>query len=163
MLAAILVAILLATDPLVVVHYGSNTATIETQNREQHIVVKDDHGNVVTDTTCDWQTGTFDQIVALGASLKAAAVRNDRSALIALMHFPLNVNIGPNHPVAIANARDLARRFARIFSPDIIAALKQNEPRDVFCRNGMSWVAGGVMWATIDPRGRLRVAVINRL
>ncbi len=157
-----LAPLLLATASVRVVHYGGNTAVIETQDRIQHIVVRDRRGNLVSETTCDWQTGTFDQIVALGQALKRAAIRNDRYALVSLVQFPLNVNIGPNHPVPIASKRDLLARYSRIFTPGVIASLQQDEPRDVFCRNGMSWVAGGIMWATTDPHGRLRVAVINR-
>jgi hypothetical protein len=157
-----LTPLLIATAPVRVVHYGGDTATIETQDRTQHIVVRDRHGNLVSETTCDWQTGTFDQIVALGQALKRAALRGDRYALVSLVQFPLNVNIGPNRPIPIASKRDLLARYSRIFTPNVIASLQQNESRDVFCRNGMSWVAGGIMWATIDRRGRLRVAVINR-
>ena len=53
-------------------------------------------------------------------------------------------------------------RYPDVFTPRVLAMLANFDPHDVFCRNGMSWVAGGVMWATIDARGVLRIAIINR-
>lgn len=151
-----------AAAPARVVHFGDSTVVIETKGRVQHIVIRDHRGELNTETYCDWQSGTYDQIVALGSALKTAALRNDRQALVSLMQFPLRVNTGPNRGFSVTSARALLARYTAVFTPHIIAGLRQNEPRDVFCRNGMSFVASGLMWSTIDRNGRLRVAVINR-
>jgi hypothetical protein len=153
--------LLAATTPARVVHFGGNTAIIETKDRVEHIVIRDRSGALTTETYCDWQSGTYDQIVALRNALKAAAARKDRTSLIALMEFPLRVNTAPNRGFSIPSSRALLARYATVFTPGVIAALRNDDPHDVFCRNGMSFVSGGLMWSTADRHGRLRVAVIN--
>lgn len=153
--------LLIAPSAVRIVHFGGDVATITTTNQSQHIVVRDRKGNLESETWCDWQSGTFDQIVGLGESLKRAAVRGDRRAIVSLMRFPLRINTGPERGYSIVSSRALLARYDAIFTPRILGALRQNEPRDVFCRNGMSWVAGGLMWSTADQPGALRVAVIN--
>lgn len=156
-----LMPLLIAASSVRIMHYGGNTATITTTRQLQHIVVRDGKGNLESETWCDWQSGTFDEIVALGESLKRAANHGDRRAIVSLMRFPLRINTGPERGYSIASPRALLARYNAILTPRIIAALRQNEPQDVFCRNGMSWVAGGLMWSTADRPGVLRVAVIN--
>lgn len=150
------------------VHYDGKKAVIETKDRVEHIVVRDRNGNLEEDTYCDWQSGTYDQIVVLGNSLLTAAKRHDRRAMAALMQYPLRINVDvirgikiQVHTFYVHDARALLARYGAIFTPHIISVLEQSDPRDVFCRNGMSSV-GGLLWATADRKGTLKVAVINQ-
>lgn len=171
LIALLLVApiVLAAATSTRIVRYDGMKAVIQRKDRVEHIVVTDRAGNVQTETTCDWQSGRFDQIVALGRALIATAKRDDRSRMAALMSYPLRLNshtlVGEKmnvRTVYVQNERALLRRYRAVFTPHVISLLLQDEPRDVFCRNGMSWVAGGLMWATTDSHGVLKVAVINQ-
>lgn len=156
-----LVAFLLAAASVRIVHDNGHKIVIETQSGVQHITVTDRHGSLEAESWCDSQSGTYDQIVTLGQALVAAAKRDDRSALVSLMQFPLRVNFGSAHTVWVHDRAALLARFDRIVTPQMIALLVQDQPHDAFCRNGMSMVAGGLMWATTNAHGNLRVAVIN--
>jgi len=162
------IPLLAATTSVRVVRYDDMKAVIETKGRVQHIVVPDRAGNLEEESYCDWQSGTYDQIVALGRALAAAAKHDDRRGMAALMQYPLRINVDIIMGVKVQvytfyvhDARSLLARYRAIFRRHVISLLEQSEPEDVFCRNGMSSV-GGLMWTTMDRKGTLKVAVINQ-
>jgi hypothetical protein len=162
--AALLVAVLqvsAATAPPRTLHYPGHTVVIDSREGAERVRVWDRNGDLESESYCDRQSGTYDQIVALGRALMRAAKQNDHRGLIALMQYPLRVNFGSKHTVWIRSQRELIAHFDTIVTPTIIAALRDDEPLGVFCREGMSMVNGGDMWATTDAHGVLKVAVIN--
>lgn len=166
-LALAAIALLAATTRTV--RYDGHQVTIERKGDVEHITITDKDGAVGIETWCDRDSGSYDQIVSLGHALVAAAKRDDRHALAGLMQFPLTVNIGVGSGVgrrvrhiSIADRSAFLARYRSIVTPHVLELLRQDEPREAFCRNGMSMVGDGLMWATADRRGHLKVAVVNR-
>lgn len=166
MLLALVTALAAATRT---VTYDGHRVRIERKGDVEHIVITDKRGEVGIETWCDRDSGFYDQIVALGRALVAAAKRDDPRALAGLMQFPLVVNIGVGsgigrrvRHISIYDRGTFLARYRSIVTLHVLSLLQQDEPREAFCRNGMSMVGDGVMWATTDSHGRLKVAVINR-
>jgi outer membrane protein assembly factor BamB len=157
---ATLFLILLAA--LRIVHFNGGTATITTQSGGEHVVIKDAKGQLEAESSCDSQSGTYDQIVKFGQAVVAAAYHNDRTAMMSLVQFPLRVNASSTKSTLVINKATLQSRYSVTFTAPVLAKLRQVEPHDVFCRNGMSMLGSGVVWATVDHNGNLKAAVINQ-
>jgi hypothetical protein len=152
--------VLLAT--VRIVHFGSSTATVTTQNGAQQVVIKDAQGRVEADSYCDSQSGYYDQIVKFGRSLVAAAKSNDPRAIMALVQYPLRVNISSSNHFFIKDAPTLKARYQTVFTEKVLGQIRDVEPHGAFCRMGMSMFGGGVIWATADKSGVLKAAVVNQ-
>lgn len=159
--ALILLVVATAAPSVRVEHVNGSKVVIETRDRVQHVTVTDRNGELEAESWCDWQSGSYDSIVRLGRALVTAAKRRDRHALVSLMQFPLRVNYGSAHTVWIRDRATFLARFNSVVTPKILAQIREDVPAYAFCRNGMSMVAGGTMWATTDAHGVLKVAVIN--
>ena len=161
-----IVAVLLAAL-VQVVHFPGGSARITNEGAAQHVVILDAHGAAQSDSYCDAQSGRYDEIVRLGEVVKAAAAHGDRETLLGVVEYPLRVN--GRKTTWFHNAAELRKSFAVVFPAGLLARLAQLEPHDVFCRNGMSTIGGGLLWATTAPvlwqtaapHQELRVAVIN--
>jgi len=72
------------------VKFPGGETTIETSGDDEKVIVRDSRSQVMAESTCN--AGDFDTYSALFASLKDAIGRNDRSAVVKLMAYPLRVN-----------------------------------------------------------------------
>ena len=148
--------------------FGGGEAVITAAGGLERVVIKDSHGAMKSDSYCDGQSGSYDLVLRYAEAILRVAKSGDRRAMAALMWFPLRVNAGSNragHPAVrtsyVKSGADLRRRYGAIFTPNVIHALEQIEPHDVFCQDGMSMLGNGVLWATVE-RGTLKGAVINQ-
>jgi hypothetical protein len=152
-----------------VVRFNGGEAIVEAKGGLEHVVIKSLDGVVASDSYCDAQSGTYDHIVRLGLAIRAASRAGDRARMATLFQYPLRVNV-PSHArgVRIVEATDvksksqLLARYRTVFTKNVLQQLAQIEPHDVFCRNGMSSLGGGVVWATVDRDGALKIAVLNQ-
>ncbi len=145
-----------------IVHFTGGTATVTTQNGAQLVVIKDGQGHVEAHSYCDSQSGYYDQIVKFGHSMVAAAKNNDRAAMMALVQYPLRVNISSLNHFFIKDATTLKARYQAVFTPKVLGEIRSVEPHGAFCRTGMSMFGGGVIWASADKSGELKAAVVNQ-
>jgi hypothetical protein len=149
-----------------IVHFTGGAAVVDSAGGVQHVVIKDARGNVTSDSYCDRSAGSYDAIVRFGTAIVAAARSGDRNALLSLMQFPLRVNAHSDDRPAVtrtyASAAEVAANFDRVFSPGLKERMKRIEPHDVFCRDGLSSLDGGLLWATADGHGVVRATVINQ-
>lgn len=83
-----------------------------------------------------------------GQFLKAA-VRGDRAAAAQAVSYPLRVNGA--RPRTIRNKAELLARWDSIFTPSLVAALREAVPHEMFVRQGMAMVGDGVVW--FDAKG----------
>jgi hypothetical protein len=83
-----------------------------------------------------------------GKFLKAAA-RGDRAAAADAVSYPLRVN-GARARI-LHNKAELLAQWDSIFSPPLVAALREAVPHEMFVRQGMAMVGGGVVW--FDDKG----------
>jgi hypothetical protein len=144
-----------------VVHFASGQAEIAKHGAFERVVIKGRHGEVESESYCGDGSGTYDEIVRLATALKAAARHDDRNAIMAHVAYPLRVNAPPGAGFEIRSKRALAVRLRSVLGRKLIQAISRSEPHAVFCRDGMSMLADGVMWASVDA-GVLRVRVVNR-
>jgi hypothetical protein len=164
---ALLIFALLASVAAVtrVVHFTGGEAIVHAvADGTQHVVIKDAKGNVTSDSYCDSSSGFYDRVVALGVAVQSAARRGDAAALGTLMQYPLRVNLGHarTSTLMVTSRAMLLSHYAQIFTPGVLAGLRAMEPGDVFCRNGMSMLANGTIWASVDHSGAVKGAVVNR-
>lgn len=156
-----LIFVLLAA--LRVVHFTGGTATIAPLNDgTQRVTIKDAKGAIEAQSECDSQSGTYDQIVKFGQAVVAAARANDRAAIMALVQYPLRVNVTSSNHFFVKNAASLKAQYETVFTSSVIGLLRQIEPHGAFCREGMSMYGSGILWATVDKRGALKAAVVNQ-
>lgn len=83
-----------------------------------------------------------------GRFLKAA-VHGDRSAAAGAVSYPLRVN--GDRPRTIRSKTELLAQWNTIFTPALIAALRDAVPHEMFVRQGMAMVGDGVVW--FDAKG----------
>lgn len=153
--------VLLLSAALRIVHFSGGTATITTQNGGvEHVVMKDAKGDLVAESDCDSQSGTYDHIVSFGQAVIIAAKNDDRTAMMTLVQYPIRINVKAK-PLFIKDAATLQIRYQAVFTPAVLGQLRQVDPHDVFCREGMSMLGGGIVWATADKSGALKIAVVN--
>jgi hypothetical protein len=158
----VLAAALLGAMPAQrLVRFSGGSVAVRQTTQGQRVTVRNAHGTVTSDSYCNAQTGTFNQAVQFATAVRRAATRNDRVALVGLLHYPLRVNTSPGHSYSVASAGLLLRRFSTTFTPSVMKQLRALQPNDVFCRNGMSMLGSGVMWAGVT-KGSLKGAVVNR-
>jgi hypothetical protein len=163
LLASLLVAVAFPR----IVQFPGGQAIVTTTQGVDHVVVKDVKGNVESDSFCDEQTGRYDAVVAFGKALTAAASRRDEKAVAALLQYPFRANAtsqdanAPVKTLTLKNRSELLARYSAVFTPAIVDRLARVQPYDVFCRNGMSTIGGGLIWATVND-GTLKGAVLNR-
>ena len=145
-----------------IVRFKNGDAVIKSSGPDEHVVIRDANGKLESDSYCDAGSGTYDQIVELGLAVRAASITGDRAAMADLVEYPLRVNTSHGRSVEVKSKADLLAHFREIFSATVIERLRELEPHEVFCRNGMSMPGGdGVVWASVDRRGVLKIAVVN--
>ena len=161
----LLAALATAAPGSQIVHFSSGKAIVQASaDSTQHVIIEDTRGNVTSDSYCDASSGRYDQIVQFATAVRNAAERDNQPALAALMQYPLRVNAGAGQSPKsqrITSRGMLLKRRQWIFTPAVLSRLRTMEPHDVFCRDGMSMIAGGTIWATADHTGTVRGAVVN--
>jgi hypothetical protein len=83
-----------------------------------------------------------------GKFLKAA-VRGDRGAAAEAVSYPLRVNGA--RPKTIRNKAEMLAQWNGVFTPSLVAALREAVPHEMFVRQGMAMVGDGVVW--FDAKG----------
>ncbi len=141
------------------VKFTRGETTIERVGDNERITVRDAKGQVESESFCN--PGDFDDFFALYTRLKDAAVREDRTAVVKLMAYPLRVSIGKTSKTFRKQAA-LLKAYDEIFTPAVVDRIRKLEPADLFCRDGSVSADGGMLWADFSGGDEAKVAVINR-
>jgi hypothetical protein len=99
--------------------------------------------------------------------LQAALRADDRSAVIALINFPLRVG-GAGGPRIYRDGQSVEREFDRIFTPRVIRAIAGQKPGKLTVRNRRAVVGKGEVWLAetcpdiaCSAPGPVRIEVVN--
>jgi hypothetical protein len=86
------------------------------------------------------------QVIAFFDKLHAAAVRNDRAAIVKMVNYPLMVNRGGTVHQKIATEGELLRRYDEVFNPAIRQAIVlEKSDRLIGSQDGVA-LAKGTIW-----------------
>jgi hypothetical protein len=135
-----------------IVTFAGGSTTIDPESGVDHVVVRDEKGNVTSESRCD--LGTFDDYFSLFTKLRDAVSRPDRQAVVNLVAYPFRVN--GKKPVVFRSPASLATRYESVFTDQVRAKIARAEPAAVFCRGGQAMLGDGVVWAR-----RTGLAVLN--
>jgi hypothetical protein len=142
-----------------IVKFAGGQAAIDSESGVDHVVVTDARGEVISESSCDVETGTFDDYFALFTKLKAALAQGDRKSVVKLVSYPFQVNA--EKPLVVRNEASLLKRYDRIFTPSLLETIRKAEAAAVFCRDGAGMLGDGVIWAT-GSSGSVSATVLNQ-
>ena len=99
--------------------------------------------------------------------LQTAVRANDRRAIIALIAFPLRVNVTGQSKM-YRDAASVERDFDRIFTPQVTRAILNQKTGQLFVRDQGAMIGDGEVWfdhtcsnATCSPAGPIRIKAVN--
>jgi hypothetical protein len=141
------------------IKFTGGSATVERTGDREKVVVSDRNGKLVSESWCDQETGTYDELVTLFRQLQRAVVAKDRHSVASLVRFPLQVN-GARHE-SIRGSAALLRRYEQIFANDVTKKIAEANAEAVFCRGGQAMLGDGVVWGHVD-HGKVGIDVVNR-
>ena len=93
--------------------------------------------------------------------VRLVAVMALRSHLLSAVYFsdyPLQVNA--KGPLSLGNGAALSKAYQEVFTPKVLAAVRDAEPAAVFCRDGQAMLGDGVIWA-VASGGSAKAVVVN--
>jgi hypothetical protein len=109
---------------------------------------------------------TPDEIGAFAGRLQDAVRSGDATRVSSLVSFPLRINRRGTRPLAVQRAEFL-RRYARIFTPEVQAAVLKQDLAAIFENSAGVMFGDGEVWAAgVCPgrrcdKGELKVIVVN--
>lgn len=136
-----------AAPPTVTKLANGSTVTVTAAGR---VTQRDAKGGLMADSECGSAKAVAGAVATLTA-LRAAVLAGDRDKVAALAAYPLRWNHGtPPNSTTISGKAALRRNYAAMFTPNLVAALRQNDPRAVFCKNGGQFTFGpGATWGEV--------------
>ncbi len=104
------------------------------------------------ETDCDFDSAGVEKDLFLSffPKLKAAAKTKDSAALSSLVLYPLRFNSQSRR--SIKNASSLKKDFSKIFNDKVLAAIANQEAKDLFCRDQGVMLGEGEVW--IQQKGK---------
>ena len=125
------------------------------------VVERDRRGQLTADSYCG-SYSRYEHWVEFMTSFRAAVLTMNRTGVASRLAYPLLWNHGsPSHSTSIANSAELVSGYSTIFRPSVVAAIKDADPRALFChQETMVMLGSGVVWGD-DQTGRSSVISIN--
>ncbi|MGH7154001.1 MAG: hypothetical protein ACREF3_08715, partial [Acetobacteraceae bacterium] len=80
------------------------------------------------------------------ARLQHAMAAGDRASVAAMVRYPLTVYPMKGQPMTYRNAASLMANYARIFTPEIKAAVAAARPYNLFARDQGVMIGNGEIW-----------------
>ncbi len=93
------------------------------------------------------------------SDLKEAARTPDKTKFGRLVIFPLRVNFNPKSRKVKSN-EELIKDFDRIFTTKVIAAIKAQEVKNIFCRDQGVMIGVGDVWIQQDGK-QIGISTVN--
>ena len=72
--------------------FAGGSASVERVGDSERVVVSHRDGKLLSESWCDQETGSYDELVALFRRSQRAVVAKDRRSVASLVRFPLQVN-----------------------------------------------------------------------
>ena len=94
------------------------------------------------------------------ARLKQAMAADDRAAITAMVKYPLTVYPSAGRPATYHNAAALSANYARVFTPEVKAAVAAAKPDDLFARDQGVMIGNGQIWMN-EIGGSMKIITVN--
>jgi hypothetical protein len=94
------------------------------------------------------------------ARLKRAVAANDRAAVAAMVNYPLTVNAPGGRSITYRNAAALSANYARVFTPEVKAAVAAAKADDLFSRDQGVMIGNGEIWMN-ERGGWVKIITVN--
>jgi hypothetical protein len=140
------------------VKFPGGQVAIDADRDVEHLVVTNAAGEVLSESWCDPESGSYDELARLFRRFREAVVTGDAAAVAKLVRFPLRVNRGIDRK--ISNSAELVRRYGKIFTKAVVDDIRKACPEAVFCRSGSAMFGDGIAWAYSEA-GRVAIDVLN--
>jgi hypothetical protein len=92
--------------------------------------------------------------------LKQAMAADDHATVAAIVKYPLTVNSSPGRPVTYRNAAALSANYARVFTPEVKAAVAAARPDNLFVRDQGVMIGNGEIWMN-EVGGSMKIITVN--
>ena len=94
------------------------------------------------------------------ARLKQAVAADDRAAVAAMVNYPLTVNSSGGRSMTYRNAAALSASYARVFTPEVKAAVAAAKADDLFSRDQGVMIGNSEIWMN-EIRGSMKIITVN--
>lgn len=94
------------------------------------------------------------------ARLKRAVTADDRAAIAGMVNYPLRVNSAAGRPTFYRNAAALSAHYARVFTPEVKAAVAAARPDNLFVRDQGVMIGNGEIWMN-EVGGSMKIITVN--
>jgi hypothetical protein len=101
------------------------------------------------------------QVTQFLARLKQAVAADDRATVAAMINYPLTVHTSGGASTTYHDAAALRANYARVFTPEVKAAVAAAKADDLFTRDQGVMIGNGEVWMN-EIRGSMRIITINR-
>lgn len=96
------------------------------------------------------------------ARLKPAVAAGDRATVAAMVSYPLTVHAPGGTSRTYRSAAALLADYARVFTPEVKAAVAAARPDDLFARDQGVMIGQGEVWMS-EIRGAMKIITVNHL
>ncbi len=96
------------------------------------------------------------------ARLKHAIAGGDRATVVAMVNYPLPVFAQGGPSRTYRNAAALLADYARVFTPDVVKAIGDAKPDDLFARDQGVMIGQGEVWMN-EIAGPMRIMTVNHV
>ena len=144
-----------------IVQFHGGSAEIITTDGVDHVIIKDSAGNMMAESDCGDDSGTYNEIVAFLKKVEVAFSVAKKKKVVSLINYPLRVNVAPGKSMFVNTERKLRAKYSTIFTPEVVQNIKELNPYNVFCREDMAMGGDGVIWAQMR-NGQLKISVVNQ-
>lgn len=93
--------------------------------------------------------------------LQHAVATGDHSAVAALVRYPLTVSSN-GRSTTYRNAADLTANYARVFTPEVAAAVTAARPDNLFVRDQGVMIGNGEIWMN-EVGGSMKIITVNHM
>jgi hypothetical protein len=94
------------------------------------------------------------------ARLQQAVAADDHAAIAAMVNYPLRVNPLKGQSMTYRNAAAVRANYARIFTPEIKAAVAAAKPDNLFARDQGVMIGNGEIWMN-EIGGTMKIITVN--
>ena len=94
------------------------------------------------------------------ARLKQVVAAGDSAAVAAMIHYPLHVYAPGRRPTIYHDVGTLRAGYARVFTPEVTAAIAAATPRNLFVHDQGVMIGNGQVWIS-EVYGAVKIITIN--
>jgi hypothetical protein len=95
------------------------------------------------------------------ARLKQALAADDHAAVAAMVRYPLTIS-SDGRSITYRNAAALSADYARVFTPEVKAAVSAARPDNLFVRDQGVMIGNGEIWMN-EIGGAMKIITVNHM